>query len=140
MEPLLLALSIACGLDPKFRWPTVPEGQEVGDVEDWNVGLVHQCVQAAAECNKEPERVIKEARREADSAAFHQRLRRQVSELRAAAGRQGSAPCEQGTREDHALRDLSHKEYNTLIRNLENSQRARANSLPPPIRFDVQET
>jgi hypothetical protein len=140
--PLLLALSIACGLDPKFRWPNVPEGQEVGDVEGWNVGLVRQCVEAAAaRCNMEPERVIKEARREADAAWFHQDLRRQASkhreQLRVA---RALLPANKELEKFMRYGTYLDKEYDRLMRNLENSQRARANALPPPIRIDIQET
>jgi hypothetical protein len=141
VEPLLLALSIACGLDPTFRWPNVPEGQEVGDVEGWNVGLVRQCLEAAAAQRKqEPERVIKEARAEAEAAGFRQYLRRQAIEhrekLRAA---QALLPADRELEKIMRYGTYLDKEYERLTRHLENSQRARANSLPPSIRIDIQE-
>ena len=141
VEPFLLALTISCGLDPTFRWPNVPESQEVGDVEGWNVGLVHQCLEAAAtQSKKDPERVIKEAREEAEKAAFHQHLRRRTSEqqeqLRAA---QALLPPDKDLERFKNLTNTLNKEYDRLVRNLENAQ-PRANSLPPPIRIDIQET
>ena len=141
VEPVLLALSIACGLGPTFSWPNVPEGLEVGDVEGWNVGLIRQCLEAAAtQGKKEPERVIKEAREEAERAAFHQDLRRQASERREQlrAARAPLPPDKELTKHNQYGTRLD-KEYDTLMRHLENSQRARANSLPPPIRIDIQE-
>ena len=141
VEPFLLALTISCGLDPTFRWPNVPESQEVGDVEGWNVGLVRQCLEAAAtQSKKDPERVIKEAREEAEKAAFHKYLRRQASErrrqLRAA---QALLPPDKELTKHNQYGTRLDKEYDTLMRHLENSKRARANSLPPPLRIDIQE-
>ena len=138
----MLALTISCGLDPTFRWPNVPESQEVGDVEGWNVGLVRQCLEAAAtQSKKDPERVIKEAREEAEKAAFHQYLRRLTSEhqeqLRAA---QALLPPDKDLERFIRLTGALDTQYDRLTRRLENAQRARANSLPPPIRIDLQET
>lgn len=142
VEPFLLALTISCGLDPTFRWPNVPESQEVGDVEGWNVGLVRQCLEAAATLSKkDPERVINEAREEAEKAAFHQYLRRRTSEhqeqLRAA---QALLPPDKDLERFKNLTSTLEAQYDRLMRRLENAQRARANSLPPPIRIDLQET
>jgi hypothetical protein len=140
VEPLLLALTIACDLDPTFSWPNVPKGQEVGDFEGWNVGLVRQCVEAAAiQSKKEPERVIKEAREEAEGAGFRKYLRRRSIERRnQLLAAQALLPSDKEL--EKLMRYGTHldKEYERLMRHLENSQRARNDSLPPPIRLDVQ--
>jgi hypothetical protein len=142
VEPFLLALTISCDLDPNFRWPCVPAGQEVGDVEGWNVGLVRQCLEAAAaQCKKEPERVIKEAREEVKTAMFHQHLRRRTSEHRGQLrADQALLPPDKELEKSMRYMAAFDKQYDRLMRHLENSQRARANSLPPPIRIDIQET
>ena len=142
VEPFLLALRIVCGLPSWHRWPDFAEGQEAGEIQDWTVGLVRQCVEAsAAHCQKKPQHVIWEAGHEAETAKFHQDLRRATSDnrdrLRAA---RALLPSDKELEKHMRYGTHLDKEYERLTRQLEDCQLARADSLPPPIRIDIKES
>jgi hypothetical protein len=141
VEPVLVALRLSCELDADFTWSCVPEGLQPEDVETWNLGLIRQCLEAAAtHSKKELQQVRDEALEEAEKAAFLKYLRREAAKhqyhLRAA---RALLPPAKDLELNMRYTASLDKEFERLIRHLENSQRARANALPPPIRIDVHE-
>ena len=137
----LHALTISCELDADFKWPGVPRGQEADDFEGWDLDMVQMCVEAAAtQCKKTTKWVLAKVDADLEKAMFLKQLRRDEQEHR------------QQIREARALiprqKDLDlymryaaslDREYDRLMRHLESSQRARAGTLPAPIRIELEE-